>query len=71
MLCTLFAPGSRALIALLTVAAAFFLTYAVGLSDSVLQLVSAGYGVGLAVCAWRQLHTRHAGRAERRVGEVA
>jgi hypothetical protein len=71
VLCSFFASGSRALIALLSVSALFFAAYAVGLHDTMMQVISAGYALALGVCAWRQVQVRHARREEHSVREVA
>lgn len=71
VLCSFFAAGSRALVALLAIAALFFATYAVGLHDVMLQLISAGYALALGVCAWRQVQIRQARQDEHVAREVA
>ncbi len=71
VLCSFFAAGSRALIALLAIAALFFATYAVGLHDVMLQLISAGYALALGACAWRQVQLRHAREHEIPSREIA
>ncbi len=71
VLCSFFAAGSRALIALLAASALFFAAYAVGLHDAMMQLISAGYALALGAFAWRQVQIRQAREQEHPVREVA